>query len=55
MGKDVSYSHLRVFGCKTFVYVTKEQRSKLDDKVVFLVMVMKSLDSDYGIQPRRNW
>ena len=34
MGKDVSYSHLRVFGCKTFVYVPKEQRSKLDDKVV---------------------
>ena len=32
--KYVSYSHLRVFGCKCFVHVPKEQRSKLDDKVV---------------------
>ena len=31
-GKDVSYSHLKVFGCKTFVHVPKEQRSKLDSK-----------------------
>ena len=32
--KYVSYSHLRVFGCKCFVHVPKEQRSKLDDKAV---------------------
>ena len=31
-GKDVSYSHLKVFGCKAFVHVPKEQRSKLDSK-----------------------
>ena len=31
-GKDVSYSHLKVFGCKAFVHVPKEQRSKLDNK-----------------------
>ena len=31
-GKDVSYSHLKVFGCKTFIHVPKEQRSKLDSK-----------------------
>ena len=31
-GKDVSYSHLKVFGCKSFMHVPKEQRSKLDDK-----------------------
>ena len=30
-GKDVPYSHLKVFGCKTFMHVPKEQRSKLDD------------------------
>ena len=31
-GKDVSYSHLKVFGCKAFVHVPKEKRSKLDNK-----------------------
>ena len=34
IGEDVSYSHLRVFGCKTFVHVPKEQRSTLDNKIV---------------------
>ncbi|VFQ70960.1 unnamed protein product [Cuscuta campestris] len=31
-GKDVSYDHLRVFGCKAFVHVPKDERSKLDVK-----------------------
>ena len=31
-GKDVSYSYLKVFECKAFVHVPKEQRSKLDSK-----------------------
>ncbi|KAK9914377.1 hypothetical protein M0R45_038160 [Rubus argutus] len=31
-GKSASYSHLKVFGCKAFALVPKEQRSKLDDK-----------------------
>ena len=31
-GKDVSYSHLKVFGCKTFMHVPKQQRLKLNDK-----------------------
>lgn len=31
-GKDVSYSHLKVFGCKTFVHIPKDERSKLDGK-----------------------
>ncbi|KAM1333707.1 hypothetical protein ACFX2F_009708 [Malus domestica] len=31
-GNDVSYSHLKVFGCKAFVHAPKEQRSKLDYK-----------------------
>jgi len=30
--KDISYSHLRVFGCKAFVHVPKDERSKLDAK-----------------------
>ena len=30
--KDVSYDHLRVFGCKTFVHIPKDKRSKLDVK-----------------------
>ncbi|KAD6119895.1 hypothetical protein E3N88_11166 [Mikania micrantha] len=31
-GKDVSYNHLRVFGCKAFVHIPKDERSKLDVK-----------------------
>ena len=30
IGKDVSYSHLKVFRCKAFVHVLKEQRYLLD-------------------------
>ena len=31
-GKDVSYRHLRVFGCLAYVHVAKDQRGKLDPK-----------------------
>ena len=31
-GKDVSYSHLRVFECKAFVHIPKDKRFKLDVK-----------------------
>ena len=31
-GKDVTYDHLRVFGCKAFVHVPKDERSKLNVK-----------------------
>ncbi|GKA92256.1 putative RNA-directed DNA polymerase [Tanacetum coccineum] len=31
-GKDVSYRHLRVFRCKAFVHIPKDERSKLDVK-----------------------
>ena len=31
-GKRISYSHLRVFGCDTYVHIPKEQRTKLDFK-----------------------
>jgi len=31
-GKNVSYNHLRVFGCKEFVHIPRDERSKLDGK-----------------------
>ncbi|CAL1371305.1 unnamed protein product [Linum trigynum] len=31
-GKEVSYKHLRVFGCKAFAHIPKDERSKLDSK-----------------------
>ena len=31
-GKDVSYKHLRVFGCRAYVHIRKDKRLKLDDK-----------------------
>ncbi|CAL9011600.1 unnamed protein product [Prunus brigantina] len=31
-GKDVSYNHLKVFGCGAFVHIPKDERSKLDAK-----------------------
>ena len=30
--QDVSFKHLRVFGCRTFVHIFKDKRSKLDVK-----------------------
>ena len=30
--KDVSYKHLRVFGCRAYVPIPMDERSKLDDK-----------------------
>jgi hypothetical protein len=32
-GKDVSYDHLRVFGCRAFVHIPNDERSKLDSKI----------------------
>ena len=31
-GKNVSYDHLHVFGCRGFVYFLKDKRSKLNIK-----------------------
>ena len=31
-GKFVSFEHFKVFGCRTFVHVPKDKRSKLDNK-----------------------
>ena len=30
--KDISYNHLRVFGCKEFIHIPKDERSKLNNK-----------------------
>ena len=30
--KLISYDHLRIFGCRTFVHIFKDERSKLDIK-----------------------
>jgi len=31
-GKDLSYKHMKVFGCQAFTYILKNERSKLDGK-----------------------
>jgi hypothetical protein len=38
-GQDASYAHLKVFRCKTFAHVPKEQRLKLDDKAIPCIFV----------------
>ena len=51
-GKNVSNDHFRVFGCKAFVHVPKDERSKLDDKTgnaPSLDMVLMNLVTGYMI------
>jgi transposase InsO family protein len=43
-GKDVSYDHLRVFGCKAFVHIPKDERSKLDVKTRQCIFLGYGLD-----------
>ncbi|PKI73141.1 hypothetical protein CRG98_006483, partial [Punica granatum] len=31
-GKKVSYKHIRIFGCRAFVHIPRDERSKLDAK-----------------------
>ncbi|KAM1670675.1 hypothetical protein ACFX2K_044618 [Malus domestica] len=54
-GNDVSYSYLKVFGCKAFVHMPKEQRSKIDYKAIpciFLGYGDQTIgDSDKEAQP----
>ena len=45
IGKDISYSYLKVFGCRTFVHVPKEQRSNLDSKSTPCIFVG---DAEFG-------
>ena len=37
--KEISYNHLKVFRCKAFIHVPKEQRSKLDDKALPCIFI----------------
>ncbi|RDX90856.1 hypothetical protein CR513_27235, partial [Mucuna pruriens] len=46
-GKYVKYDHLRVFGCKAFVHVPKDERSKLVMKTRQCIFIGYSLD-EYG-------
>ena len=46
-GRDISYSHLRVFGCKAFMHIQKEQRTKLDDKSMPCIFVGYG-DEEFG-------
>ncbi|RDX67348.1 hypothetical protein CR513_53793, partial [Mucuna pruriens] len=46
-GKDVKYDHLRVFGCKAFVHVPKDERSKLDMKTRQCIFIGYGHD-EYG-------
>ena len=39
IGKDVPYSHLKVFGCKAFMHVPKEQRLELVDKATPCIFI----------------
>lgn len=43
-GKEVSYNHLRVFGCKAYVHIPKDERSKLDSKTRECVFIRYGLD-----------
>lgn len=49
--KDVSYNHLKVFGCRAFVHVPKDERSKFDSKSKEYIwdMEMKNSGTSYGI------
>ncbi|RDX74016.1 hypothetical protein CR513_46284, partial [Mucuna pruriens] len=45
--KDVKYDHLRVFGCKAFMHVPKDERSKLDMKTRQCIFIEYGHD-EYG-------
>ncbi|KAG6738200.1 hypothetical protein POTOM_057808 [Populus tomentosa] len=46
-GKDVSYAHLRVFGCRAFVHVPRDERSKFDSKTKQCIF-LGSEDDEFG-------
>ena len=37
--KDISYDHLRVFSCRAFVHVLKNERFKLDSKIKLCIFL----------------
>ena len=49
----VSYNHLKVFGCRAFVHIPKDERAKLDSKIKELFILGHQEMSSaigYGIQ-----
>ena len=46
-GKTASYGHLRVFGCKAFVHILKDERAKLDAKAKECIYVTPSTPHIY--------
>lgn len=48
-GSDPTYSHLKIFGCKAYMHVPNEQRSKLDSKTTPCVFVGYG-DEEYGFR-----
>ena len=57
-GKEVKFSHLKVFGCISYVHIDSDARSKLDakSKICFfylLAMVMRNLAISFGMNKIR--
>ena len=46
-GRDVSYKHLRVFGCLAYIHIGKDQMSKLDNKSKPCIF-LGYLDDEFG-------
>ena len=46
-GKNLNYSHLKMFGCEAFVHIPKENRAKLDDKSMKCIF-LGYVDKDFG-------
>ena len=47
IGKKVNYSHLKFFGCEAFVNISKENRTKLNDKSMKSVF-LGYVDGEFG-------
>ena len=51
-GKEVKFSHLKAFGCISYVHIDFVACSKLDAKskiCIFIAMVMRNLASNFGM------
>ena len=46
-GKDVSYKHLRVFGCRAFVHIPRDERSKFA-KTTQQCIFLGYLEDEFG-------
>lgn len=47
IGKNLVYSHLKIFGCEAFVHIPKENRTKLNDKSMRCIFLGYA-DEDFG-------